>query len=226
VAERADIQLTVDIAIFTVRDETLQVLLIQRAIPPFQGAWAIPGGFVNRGETLDAAARRELSEETGAEDVYLEQLYTFGDPRRDPRGRVVTVAYYALVPPDRLTVRPGSDAADARLFSVHELPDLAFDHAAILDRALARIRGKVGYSSVGFELLPEKFTLSELQRVFEQILGRSLDKRNFRRKVKLLDVLVALEEWERGEPNRPARLYSFSRERFQGLEDEGPLFPF
>ena len=225
-AERAKIELTVDTVIFTVRDESLHLLLIRRALPPFEGSWAVPGGFVHARETLEAAARRELAEETGAEDVYLEQLYTFGDPERDPRGRVVTVAYFALVPSDRVTLRAGSDASDARWFPVHDLPPLAFDHAAIVDRALARLRGKIGYSSVGFELLPQKFTLSQLQRVFEQILGRPLDKRNFRRKVKLLDVLTELDEWERGEPNRPARLYAFSRERFDALGETGALFPF
>lgn len=222
---RANIQLTVDVVIFTVRDDALQLLLVRRGVEPFAGSWAIPGGFVIEDEGLDEAARRELLEETGADNVYLEQLYTFGDPGRDPRGRVVTVAYYALVSPDRLTIRAGSDAADARWFDVADLPDVAFDHASILAYALERLRSKVEYSTVAFELLPEKFTLSDVQRVFETILGRELDKRNFRRKLKLLDVLTELEEWEHG-PNRPARLYAFARDRFETLRERGILFPF
>jgi 8-oxo-dGTP diphosphatase len=225
VGRRANIQLTVDVVIFTVRDEILQVLLVRRGVEPFAGSWAIPGGFVIEDEALEDAARRELREETGARDVYLEQLYTFGDPGRDPRGRVVTVAYYALVSPDRLAIRAGSDAADARWFDVAAVADLAFDHASILRYALERLRSKVEYSTVAFELLPEKFTLSDVQAVFETILGRELDKRNFRRKLKLLDVLTELEEWEHG-ANRPARLYSFARDRFETLRERGILFPF
>lgn len=224
--DRADIQLTVDVVIFTVRAESLRVLLVRRGVPPFEGAWAIPGGFVLENEPLAEAARRELAEETGASDVYLEQLYTFGAPERDPRGRVVTVAYFALVPPDRLDIRAGSDAAEAAWFDVARVPELAFDHAEVLDAALRRLRGKVGYSEVGFELLPERFTLSELQAVFETILGRPLDKRNFRRKVKLLEVLVEHDEWERQGASRPARLYSFARDRFETLEERETLFPF
>lgn len=214
---RAEIQLTVDVVIFTVRDGTLHVLLVRRGVEPFEGLWAIPGGFVLHDEPLYEAARRELLEETGADQSYLEQLYTFGAPERDPRGRVVTVAYYALVAPDRLDVRAGTDAAQARWFDVTALPTLAFDHATILAYALERLRAKIEYSTVAFELLPEKFTLSELQSVYESIVGHPLDKRNFRRKLKLLDVLVAHEEWEKKGASRPARLYSF-----QVRESSGP----
>lgn len=205
----SDLRVTVDVVILTIRAAALQVLLVRRGIPPFEGAWAIPGGFVLAEEGLDQAARRELEEETGVRDVYLEQLYTFGDPGRDPRGRVVTVAYYALVSADR-QVRAGSDAAEARWFSMSELPPLAFDHGGILAYALERLRNKLEYTTVGFQLLPEAFTLTELQQVYEAILGRALDKRNFRRKIELLGILTPLKQQKRGGPSRPAQLYRFS----------------
>jgi len=217
----AGVELTVDVVIFTVQEGALHVLLVRRGIEPFRGRWAIPGGFVLEAEPLEDAARRELAEETGVRDVYLEQLYTFGDPGRDPRGRVVTVAYYALVDRERVPLRAGSDAADARWWPVGAPPpELAFDHARILRYAVRRLRGKVEYTTVGFELLPERFTLAELQAVYEAILGRPLDKRNFRRSIEALDELVPLDEWRRGEPSRPARLYSFVGSR-RGVGD-GP----
>ena len=209
---------------FTIKDDALQVLLIERGVPPFAGRWALPGGFILDGESLEAAARRELEEETGVTDVYLEQLYTFGDPDRDPRGRVVTVAYYALIAGDRM-LRAGSDAEAARWFPVERHPPLAFDHDGILRYALERLRNKLEYTTVGFQLLPRKFTLTELQRVYETILGRRLDKRNFRRKIELLGILTPLKEWRAG-PRRPARLYTFSARRFEKLKDKGIIFPF
>ena len=203
----AQLRLTVDVVIFTVREGALQVLLVRRGIEPFLGAWAIPGGFVTEGESLEDAAARELREETGVGEVFLEQLYTFGDPVRDPRGRVVTVAYYALVPAER-TLAAGTDAAEARWWSIGALPSpLAFDHAAILETAVTRLRGKLDYAPVGFELLPETFTLSELQAVHEAILGRPLDKRNFRKRMEAHPELRETEEWRRPAAGRPARLY-------------------
>ncbi len=219
------ILVTVDIVIFTIRGKELCVLLVRRGSPPFLGSWAIPGGFVKKRESLDDAALRELREETGVSRVFLEQLYTFGDPKRDPRGRVVTVAYYALVAEDRATLVAGTDAADARWFPANALPPLAFDHREILDRALERLRNKLEYTTVGFELLPEKFTLGELQAVYEAILGRKLDKRNFRRKIELLGILRDTREEKRG-TRRPARLYRFAAARFEKLRDKGIIFPF
>lgn len=217
-------QLTVDVVIFTIQDGVLKVLLIKRGIPPFAGQLAIPGGFVLDGEDLDQAALRELSEETGVSDVYLEQLYSFGRPDRDPRGRVVTVAYFALISPDR-KLTAGSDAAAASWYSTDRLPPLAFDHATILNYALERLRNKLEYTTVGFQLLPEKFTLTELQEVYEAILGRKLDKRNFRRKMSVLKILKPLPEHRRG-GQRPAQLYRFVAARFEKLKDKGILFPF
>lgn len=199
---------TVDVVIFTVRDGDLQVLLIRRKRPPFEGMWAIPGGFVRIDESLEDAALRELEEETGVRDVYLEQLYTFGDPDRDPRGRVITVAYFALVPANTVRLRAGDDASEARWWSMYDLPPLAFDHADILAYALQRLRYKLEYTAVGFELLPETFTLSELQATYEVILGEKLDKRNFRRKILGAGILEETGEYRTGE-GRPAKLYRF-----------------
>jgi 8-oxo-dGTP diphosphatase len=220
-----NLRVTVDIVIFTVRERTLQVLLVRRGVPPFEGQSAIPGGFILEGESLEQAAKRELQEETGVRDVFLEQLYSFGDPARDPRGRIITVAYYALISSERNSLAAGSDASEARWFPMSELPALAFDHKQILDYAVERLRNKLEYTTVGFQLLPEKFTLGELQSVYETILGRRLDKRNFRRKIALLGVLKPLREWQRA-GRKPARLYRFSSERFEKLKDKGILFPF
>ena len=221
-----DVQVTVDLVIFALRDGELQVLLVQRGVPPFQGRWALPGGFVTRGESLEDAARRELVEETGVRDVYLEQLFTFGDPDRDPRGRVITVAYYALMTGVAATPVAGTDAGAARWVPARQHPPLAFDHERILGYALERLATKLEYTTVGFQLLPKKFTLTQLQRVYETVLGRSLDKRNFRRKVALLDILKPLEEWVQEGPSRPAQLFRFSARQFERLRDKGILFPF
>jgi 8-oxo-dGTP diphosphatase len=199
----------VDIVLFTIRDRRLHLLLIKRLAKPFEKRLALPGGFVGEKESLDAAAVRELKEETGVDKVYLEQLYTFGDPKRDPRGRVVTVAYYALVP-NTQTLQAGTDAAEAAWLPVDEVPPLAFDHREIVEYAAQRLRNKLDYTTVGFELLPVKFTLSELQMVHEAILGESLDKRNFRRKTILKGIVKPLKEW-RKTGRKPAQLYRFSR---------------
>jgi 8-oxo-dGTP diphosphatase len=204
---------TVDIVLFTLRERRLHVLLIRRLGTPFEGSFALPGGFVLENESLDAAAQRELQEETGvvagSEKVYLEQLYTFGEPGRDPRGRVVTVAYYALVPNSQV-LKAGTDAADAAWFAVDELPPLAFDHTAIIEYAHSRIRNKLNYTSVGFELLPEKFTLTELQLVHEAILGEKIDKRNFRRKILQQGIVEPTKELQKT-GRKPAQLYRFSQ---------------
>lgn len=200
---------TVDVVIFTLLEGELKVLLIKRRHSPYEGMWAIPGGFVRRGESLEEAARRELDEETGARDVYLEQLYTFGDQKRDPRGRVVTVAYFALVGADRLQLRAGSEeATELRWWLAYDLPEMAFDHARIVRYAIQRLRYKLEYSAVGFQLLPETFTLTELQTAYETILREKLDKRNFRRKVLAADILEETEQFRSGD-HRPARLYRF-----------------
>ena len=212
-ATAADARVTVDIVIFSLRGGELHVLLIRRAIPPFQGRWALPGGFILEGESLDDAARRELAEETGVRHGYLEQLYTFGDPGRDPRGRVVTVAYYALLTTETAPPAAGTDAGEAKWMPARRHPPLAFDHERIVAYALERLANKLEYTTVGFQLLPKKFTLSQLQRVYESVLGRSLDKRNFRRKIALLGVLTPLDEWVQDGPSRPAQLHRVSAKR-------------
>jgi 8-oxo-dGTP diphosphatase len=219
------LRVTVDIVIFTLREGSLQALLVKRGVPPFEGQYAIPGGFIRGDESLEEAALRELHEETGVRNEFLEQLYTFGDPKRDPRGRVITVAYYALIASDKLSLVAGADAAEAQWFPASSVPPLAFDHKSILDYALERLRNKLEYTTVGFQLLPEKFTLGELQAVYEAILGRPLDKRNFRRKLALLSILKPLREWQRT-GRKPAQLFRFAAARFEKLKDKGILFPF
>ena len=202
------IQVAVDIVVFTVHEQTLRVLLIERGIDPFKGLYALPGGFVLAEETLEQAAFRELFEETGTKNVYLEQLYSFGDPGRDPRGRVVTVAYYALVPTDKSPLLAGTDAAAAGWYPVSALPPLAFDHKRIVEYAVDRLRNKLEYTNVGFQLLPAKFTLSALQALHEAILGKPLDKRNFRRKVLGLGLVKPSKEMQ-ATGRKPAQLFSF-----------------
>lgn len=203
----SDIFVTVDIVIFTLREGDLQVLLVKRKTPPFEGRWAIPGGFVQHDESLEDAAARVLFEEAGVRDVHIEQLYTFGKVDRDPRGRMVTVAYYALVPAP-LALHAGSETADAQWQSVYALPEMAFDHADIVQYALKRLRYKLEYTAVGFQLLPKAFTLSQLQRAYETVLGERLDKRNFRRRILQAQVIEATGEMQSGE-GRPAKLYRY-----------------
>jgi 8-oxo-dGTP diphosphatase len=218
--------LTVDCVVFglDLDEDSLKVMLIERDVEPFAGVWAIPGGFVRSDETLIAAATRELQEETGIADVFLEQLFTFADPGRDPRGWVVSVAYYALVSPDKHEIHATTDARQARWFPVTSLPRLAFDHAEILETALARIRGKLTYAPVGFELLSEKFTIKQLQRLYEIVLGQKLDNRNFRKKIFAMDVLRELEEMQKGVPHRAARLYKFDERKYKQLLKRGMSF--
>lgn len=216
--------LAVDCVVFGLDEEDLKVLLIQRNLEPFRGRWALPGGHVHEHEDLEKAAWRELEEETGLRRLYLEQLCTFGRPGRDPRGHYVTVAYYALVKLSEHAVRAAADARDAAWFSVTDLPPLAFDHGEILEVALERLRGKVRYRPIGFELLPPKFTLTQLQRLYEIILERKLDKRNFRKKVMKLDLLEELDEIEKDVAHRAARLYRFDRDKYRHKEKQGFLF--
>ena len=201
---------TVDVVMMSLRQRDLQVLLVKRRSWPYEGMWAIPGGFVNMDESLETAAKRELQEETNVQDVYLEQLYTFGDPGRDPRTRVITVVYFALLDSERLQVKAGDDAANVGWFSVYHLPELAFDHARILQYALDRLRGKLQYTQIAFNLLPEQFTLRELQRVYEIILHRKLDKRNFRKKILSTGILEDTGAKKMEGTHRPARLYRFN----------------
>ena len=213
---------TVDCVVFGLdADADLKVMLIERGEEPFAGRWALPGGFVRMEEDLELAARRELAEETGISKVFLEQLYTFGDVGRDPRGRVISVAYYALVNLPEHAVKAATDARNAAWFPVADLPPLAFDHERIVEAALQRLKGKVRYQPIGFELLPRKFTLSQLQKLYETVLERELDKRNFRKKVLSLGVLLELNEVQQDVAHRAARLYSFDEDRYRRLVKKG-----
>lgn len=216
--------LTVDCVVFGFDGEALKVLLIRRGLEPFKDQWALPGGFVNPDETVDAAALRELQEETGLRDLYIEQLYTFGAVDRDPRERVISVAYFALVRRADHFPEGADDAAEAAWFEVRKVPRLAFDHAEILKMALERLRGKIRWQPVGFELLPQKFTLTQLQEIYEAILGHPLDKRNFRKKLLALDLLVPLEEFTKAGSRRPAQLFRFDRRKYETLTRKGFIF--
>jgi 8-oxo-dGTP diphosphatase len=213
--------LTVDCVVFGLDDVELKVMLIQRGQEPYLGMWALPGGFVRVAETLDEAARRELEEETGLHQVFLEQLYTFGEVHRDPRERVVSVAYYALVKLSDHRVQAATDAREAAWFGVHEVPSLAFDHAGILQMGLERLRGKLRYQPIGFELLPKKFTLSQLQHLYELVLERELDKRNFRKRVLATDLLIETDEVQQDVAHRAARLYRFDERKYRRLAKAG-----
>jgi 8-oxo-dGTP diphosphatase len=213
--------LTVDCVVFGFDEDELKVLLIQRALDRFKGKWAFPGGFVHMEETLDDAARRELKEETGLKNIFLEQLYTFGAVNRDPRERIVSVAYYALVKLADHNTKAATDASDAKWFPISDVPKLAFDHADVFATALARLKGKVRYQPIGFELLPPKFTLSQLQHLYEAVLETKLDKRNFRKKVLGFDLLVALKETQMAGRHRPAQLFEFNADKYDELKKRG-----
>lgn len=214
--------LTVDCVVFGLDEQIdLKVLLIQRRIPPFQHQWALPGGFVQMEESLEEAARRELQEETGVQGIFLEQLYTFGDLGRDPRDRIISVAYYALINLTDYPLLASTDAKDATWYSVGALPTLAFDHAQILQQAIQRLQGKVCYEPIGFELLPQKFTLTQIQQLYETVLGHPLDKRNFRKKLLKMELLIPLDEQQTGVAHRAARLYQFDQNKYELLKQKG-----
>lgn len=200
---------TVDLVIFTIHQDRLQALLVKRSMEPYKEKWSIPGGFLLKGESMETAAERVMIEKTGVREAYLEQLYTFGRPDRDPRSRIITVTYFALIPWKQLS-QPGSRmVADAAWFSIEEVPDLAFDHNEILAFAVNRLRAKAGYSSIVYGLLPVAFRLSDLQKVYEIIMNRRFDKRNFRKKMLASGLLEETGHRELSGAHRPAMLYSF-----------------
>ena len=205
--------------IFGFNGERLQVLLIERGIEPYKGRWAFPGGFLKMDETAEEGAKRELKEETGLENAYIQQLHTFSAPNRDPRERVITIAYYALVKIQE--VKGGDDAASARWFPLDEIPPLAFDHDYILRMATQRLREQIHFQPIGFELLPEKFTIKELQSLYEAILGINFDRRNFAKKMLHLEILTELNETVWPTPKREARLYKFNSDKYEELKRKG-----
>lgn len=208
----------VDVAIFTIIDQALHVLLIKLKKPPYEDAWALPGGLIRSDESLDDAAKRELKERTGLGGVYLEQLYTFGEINRDPFGRVVSTAYFALVPSDSRALQT-LKTSDTILWSkIARLPVLGYDHAQVIKYALERLRSKLRYSNIVYSLLPKEFTLTDLQSTYEIILGHALDKRNFRKKILSLHLIEPLGKKVGGVPNRPAELYRFNRQKPQIID--------
>jgi 8-oxo-dGTP diphosphatase len=207
---RLNFAVATDTVVLSIENRELTVLLVKRGMAPFAGSWALPGGFVLEDESLEASARRELAEETGVTDLYLEQLYTFGDIGRDARGRVVTVAYLALLKSGAQNLRAGTDATDSRWFPLLQLPDLAFDHAGILQLARARLVNKVTYSNIALQLLPDEFTLAELQDVHEILTGRDIDKRNFRKQVAAQGMIAETGSMRKAGAHRPAGLYRAS----------------
>ncbi len=215
---------TTDCVIFTFDDYRLKVLLIKRGIDPFKGRWAFPGGFLNINESAEAGALRELREETGLAMAFVEQLHTFSSVDRDPRERVISIAYYALV--KHSEVAGGDDAAEARWFALDEIPPLAFDHDYILRVAIARLREKIHFQPIGFELLPEKFTLKQLQTLYEAILNVKFDRRNFAKKMLHLGLLAPLNETVRNSPKRDSQLYTFNDCRYAELKAQGIKLEF
>lgn len=198
---------TTDIVIFTIRDNQLKLLLIMRGGEPYKGQWALPGGFIQLDEDLESGARRELAEETGVSGVFLEQLYTFGAVGRDPRERVITVSYYALIPSTEVVLQAATDAEAVGWFSMDELPELAFDHQKIVGMAHERLVAKLDYSTIAFQFMPKEFTLSELQDVFEIILREEMDRRNFRKWILALEQIEETGGERREGAHRPAKLY-------------------
>ena len=206
-------EVTTDVVIFTIKDDKLKVLLVKRAHEPFKGKWAIPGGFIRISETIDAAAIRILKEKTNVQNIYLEQLYTFGDPLRHPDSRVITCAYFALIRSDDivLSFEPNQEITEVQWHPVYNLPKLAFDHKEIIEYSLKRTRERLEFCPIAFQLLPEKFTLTELQKSYELILAKKLDKRNFRKKFLSANILKELNEFTKSGSKHPARLYSFDK---------------
>lgn len=218
------IQLTVDAVVFGYDSGNISVLLVKRKFEPFKDAWALPGGFVLEDESLEEAVERELSEETGVKINYLEQLYTFGGIGRDPRGRVVSIAYFGLVKPNAFKLTASTDAKEANWFNIEKLPELAFDHKKILNIAIERLRGKITYEPIGFELLDKKFPFSDLEKLYTTLLNRDIDRRNFKKKISSLKVLDELDEKVSVGPGRPASLFSFNKKRYFQLKKEGIIF--
>ncbi len=213
--------LATDCVIFGFDGGELKLLLLKREKEPFQNTWALPGGFVYMQETTEEAAKRLLSEKTGVHGVYIEQLFTFSETGRDPRERIVSVTYYALVNKSQVELLAGRDTVEASWFRVSEIPELGFDHREIVRMAVERLKGKVRYQPVGFELLDEKFTLSQLQVLYEAILGSSIDKRNFRKKILGMGLLEQLDEKEQNVARKAAFYYRFDNKAYAELTRKG-----
>ena len=222
---RQDIKVSVDAVVFGYdQEDGISVLLIKRKNEPFQKMWALPGGLVLNSETLDAAVTRELKEEAGIDVNYLEQLYSFGTPDRDPRNYVVSVSYFGLVRPQDFQLTAKTDAEDVEWYNIKKLPKLAFDHRKIIDAAIKRLRGKITYEPVGFELLEKEFPFSDLEKLYQTLLDQEIDRRNFKKKIISLGILEELETTTQGKSGRPARLFKFNKKKYFELKAQGYNF--
>jgi 8-oxo-dGTP diphosphatase len=221
-----DIKVAVDAVVFGYTSkEGLSVLLIKRNINPFKDTWALPGGLVGNDESLEDAVQRELKEETGISISYLEQLYSFGQPGRDPRNRVISITYYGLVKPDAFEIEAATDAAEVAWFNIKKIPQLAFDHQAIISAAHDRLKNKILYQPVGFELLEERFPFSELEKLYMAVLDRSIDRRNFKKKVSKFGFLEETDEKQAlAGAGRPGNLFRFNQDKYFQLQKEGINF--
>jgi len=216
--------ISIDCVIFGFENNELEILLIKRGIDPFTGEWALPGGFILKDEELDTSARRILYETTGVENIFMEQVAAFGGLHRYPDRRVFTVGYFALIAPENYDLHPGIDIHDVKWVKMENIPELPFDHNQIVTNALKRLRSRVRTKPVGFELLPEKFTLPQLQILYEEILGKELDKRNFRKKIQKMNLLEKLEEKETSSVGRSAFLYKFDQKSYNDFKEKGFIF--
>jgi 8-oxo-dGTP diphosphatase len=216
--------LSIDCVIFGFENQCLEVLLIKRAIYPYKGRWALPGGFIKKEEHIEEAAQRILEVTTGVKNIYLEEVGVFDKTNRYPHRRVFTIGHFALISPEHYLLKPGIDTSAAQWFKLNELPNLPFDHSEIIDTALGKLRTRVRYRPIGFELLPEKFTLPRLQKLYEVILGKKLDKRNFRKKLMKTNLLKKLKEKEKENKRRAAYLYMFDKHSYNKLKSDGFIF--
>lgn len=216
-----NIKVAVDAVVFGYQQKELSILLIKRGIEPFKGNWALPGGLVLENESLEHAVERELLEETGVTIDYLEQLYTFGTPKRDPRNRVISVTYFGLVSPNHFKISADTDAAEVQWFPIHELPQLAFDHNLILTTALQRLQNKINYQPIGFELLKKEFPFSDLENLYQTILDQKIDRRNFRKKIMSFGILTETDKIHQPSSGRPAKLFKFNAKKYKELEKKG-----
>jgi ADP-ribose pyrophosphatase YjhB (NUDIX family) len=216
--------ITINCSIFGFEENSLKILLVRRNIMPSKGTWELPGGWIMEDEDMDDAARRVLEEATGVKDIFMEQQRSFGRVDRFPLRRIITISYYALIKPENYILKHGPDVSDVRWFDYREVPTLSFDHNEIVENAYRGLQKRVRQAPVGFELLPQKFTLTELQSLYEAILDISLNKRNFRKKLLKMHLLHELHEWQQGVSHRPARLYTFDQEHYERLKAQGFVF--
>jgi len=220
-----NIKVAVDAIVFGYTDNKLSILLIKQKYGVLKDKWALVGGFVKDNEALIDAVNRELTEETGINVSYLEQLYTFGDNvARDPRFHVISVAYFALVNSTSLTLVPDTDAEDAKWFGIDEIPELAFDHQLIIDTAISRLKNKLSYRPIGFDLLPKEFPFSDLENLYCTILQREIDRRNFRKKILSFGFVEETKKFGTKKNGRPAKLFNFNKQKYNKLTKEGFIF--